>query len=120
MTDRQLRPGANDVTVIWDKIYNAKIGFQMKRMSLSGSGRLTVFLSKSEVRTKVLADLSKGPMTPTELASIEKKHVSHVSRALAELRAEGLVEPISTSSKERYYRATDRGLMLSLQFLKLK
>jgi DNA-binding transcriptional regulator GbsR (MarR family) len=88
-------------------------------MSLSGSGRLTTFISKSEVRSKVLANLSRRPMTPTELASIEKKHVSHVSRALAELCAEGLVEPISTSSRERYYRATNRGLTLSLQFMKL-
>jgi DNA-binding transcriptional regulator GbsR (MarR family) len=56
-------------------------------------------------------------MTPTELASIEKKHVSHVSRALAELRAEGLVEPIWTSSREKYYRATARGLSLSYQFI---
>jgi len=41
-----------------------------------------------------------------------------VSRALAELRAEGLVEPVWTSSKERYYRATNRGISLSMQFLK--
>jgi len=88
-------------------------------MSLNGYGRLTTFVSKSEVRSKVLVHLSRGPMTPTELASIEKKHVSHVSRALAELRAEGLVEPIWTSSKEKYYRATDRGLMLSYQFINL-
>jgi DNA-binding transcriptional regulator GbsR (MarR family) len=88
-------------------------------MSLNGYGRLTTFVSKSEVRSKVLIHLSRGPMTPTALASIEKKHVSHVSRALAELRAEGLVEPIWTSSKEKYYRATDRGLLLSYQFINL-
>jgi DNA-binding transcriptional regulator GbsR (MarR family) len=88
-------------------------------MSLSGYGRLTMFVSRSEVRSKVLIHLSRGPMTPTELASIEKKHVSHVSRALAELRAEGLVEPIWTSSREKYYRATNRGLTLSYQFINL-
>jgi len=88
-------------------------------MSLNGSGRLTMFVSKSEVRSKVLIHLSRGPMTPTELASVESKHVSHVSRALAELCAEGLVEPVSTSSRERYYRATNRGLTLALQFMKI-
>ncbi|MGD0395529.1 MAG: winged helix-turn-helix domain-containing protein [Nitrososphaerales archaeon] len=88
-------------------------------MSLNGSGRLTAFVSKSEVRSKVLVHLSRGPMTPTELASIERKHVSHVSRALAELCAEGLVEPISASTRARYYRATDRGLTLGLQFMKI-
>ena len=88
-------------------------------MSLRGSGRLVAFVSSSEVRVKVLADLSKGPMTTTELASMEKKHVSHVSRALAELRAEGLVEPVWTTSRERYYRATSRGLMLNIRFLQM-
>ena len=88
-------------------------------MSLRGSGRLVEFVSSSEVRVKVLADLSKGPKTTTELASIERKHLSHVSRALAELRAEGLVEPVWTSSRERYYRATSRGLLLSVQFLQM-
>jgi len=88
-------------------------------MSLDGFGRLAAFVSSSEVRSKVLLDLSKGPMTPTELASIERKHVSHVSRALAELRAEGLVEPVWTSSRERYYRATNRGLSLSVQFMRM-
>jgi DNA-binding transcriptional regulator GbsR (MarR family) len=88
-------------------------------MSLNGHGRLTVFVSKSEVRSKVLLHLSRGPMTPTELALIEKKHLSHVSRALAELRAEGLVEPIWTSSREKYYRATNRGLTLSYRFINL-
>ena len=52
------------------------------------------------------------PMTPTELASIERKHVSHVSRALAELKAQGLVEPVFHQSRERYYRATHNGLSL--------
>jgi DNA-binding transcriptional regulator GbsR (MarR family) len=88
-------------------------------MSLNGLGRLAHFVSNSEVRSRVLLDLSKGPMTPTELASIEKKHVSHVSRALAELRAEGLVEPVWTSSREKYYRATNRGLSLSIQFMRM-
>jgi DNA-binding transcriptional regulator GbsR (MarR family) len=87
-------------------------------MPLDGFGRMASFVSKSEVRSKVLVDLTRGPMTPTELASIEKKHVSHVSRALAELRAEGLVEPFWTSSRERYYRVTNRGLTLSYQFVK--
>ena len=88
-------------------------------MSLNGTGRLSTFVSKSEVRSRVLVDLSRRPMTPTELASIERKHISHVSRALAELRAEGLVEPIWTTSRERYYRATDRGLTLGLQYMKI-
>jgi len=86
-------------------------------MSLSANGRLATFVTSSEVRSKVLVELSKGPKTTTELASLEGKHVSHVSRALAELRAEGLVEPFWTSSRSIYYRATDEGVSLSYLFL---
>ena len=88
-------------------------------MSHDGFGRVATFVSSSEVRSKVLLHLSMGPKTTTELAVLEGKHVSHVSRALAELRAEGLVEPFWTTSRSRYYRATDRGMTLSYQFLNL-
>ncbi len=70
------------------------------------------FVANSRVRSRLIELLSKGPKTPTELAFIEKKHVSHVSRALAELRAEGLVEAISTESRERYYRTTYLGMAI--------
>lgn len=43
---------------------------------------------------------------------MERKHVSHVSRALAELRTKGLVEYRPVGPKERLYRPTDRGLVL--------
>jgi predicted transcriptional regulator len=88
-------------------------------MSIDGFEQVATFVSSSEVRSKVLLDLLKGPKTTTELASLEGKHVSHVSRALAELKAEGLVEPFWTSSRSRYYRATDRGLTLTYHFLNL-
>ena len=87
-------------------------------MSLSGIGRAVSFVSRSEVRSHVLVDISKGPRTPSELASIENKHVSHVSRALSELRAQGLVESIPSNSRERYYRATDRGYLIIATFTK--
>ena len=57
--------------------------------------------------------------TPTELASLENKHVSHVSRALAELRAQGLIEPVSNLSRERKYRATIQGLTVCASLVKL-
>jgi DNA-binding MarR family transcriptional regulator len=50
-----------------------------------------------------------GPKSPSQLASIEKKHVSHVSRALAEMKSRGLVEYWRTDSRERYYRVTTQG-----------
>ncbi len=89
-------------------------------MSLSGIGRVVSFVSRSEVRSQVLVDISKAPRTPSELASLQNKHVSHVSRALAELRQQGLVEPIFTNSREKYYRATDRGYLILATFSKAR
>ncbi len=79
-------------------------------MSVPGIAPKSV--SNSEVRLKLLGHLSKGAMTPTELASLENKHVSHVSRALAELRADGLVVPLATESRSKYYQATEYGIRL--------
>ena len=85
-------------------------------MSLNGIGRVVSFVSRSEVRSQVLEDIVRTPRTPSELASIENKHVSHVSRALTELRMEGLVEPVYSNSRQRYYRATDRGFLIAATF----
>lgn len=70
------------------------------------------FVANSAIRRRILELLSNGPRTPTELASLEKKHVSHVSRALAELKAQGLVESMSSESRERYYRSTYQGMAI--------
>jgi predicted transcriptional regulator len=80
--------------------------------------RSTAFVSGSSVRSKLLEQLISGPKTPTELASIEGKHVSHVSRALAELKERGLVEQLSSASRERYYRATSQGMTIYTQMIK--
>jgi DNA-binding transcriptional ArsR family regulator len=74
--------------------------------------RIGAFVGRSTVRVKILEDLSKGPKTPTELAYLENEHLSHVSRALAELRAQGLVTPMPKSSRQRYYKTTQRGYEL--------
>jgi predicted transcriptional regulator len=87
-------------------------------MSLNGFGRVVSFVSRSQVRSRVLEDVLRGPKTPSELASIENRHVSHISRALSELRAQGLVEPISSERKQRYYRATDLGFLMAATFMK--
>ena len=75
--------------------------------------RLADFVTRSDVRVEVLGDLSKGPKTPTELASLHSEHVSHVCRALAELRAQGLVETALKSSNRKYYKVTQIGLELN-------
>ena len=40
---------------------------------------------------------------------MQQKHVSHVSRALAELRSRGLVESWTSDSREHYYTVTSQG-----------
>lgn len=63
-------------------------------------------------RFKLLWYLTVRPRTPTELATLEGKHLSNVSRMLRELRAEGLVVADSSRSRERYYRVTVEGYMM--------
>lgn len=89
-------------------------------MSLNGFGRVVSFVSRSEVRSHVLEDVVRTPRTPSELASIENKHVSHVSRALTELCMQGLVEPVPTNSRQKYYRATDLGFLMAATFVKTR
>jgi predicted transcriptional regulator len=80
--------------------------------------RSAAYVSSSSVRSRLLEHLVTGPKTPTELASIEGKHVSHVSRALAELKERGLVEQLSSASRERYYKATVQGMTIYTAMIK--
>ena len=70
-------------------------------------------------KIKLLIDLFSGPHTPTELATIERKHLSQVSRALSELRTHGLVEVTRSGSRERYYRPTPDGYYMINEILRL-
>lgn len=67
------------------------------------------FVKGSTVRSKLLERLASQPHTPTELAAMESKHISHVSRALTELRDYGLVSISSSGSREHYYKITMQG-----------
>ena len=76
------------------------------------------FVERSELRKTLLSLLVGSPKTPSELANIQSKHVSHVSRALTELRTRGLVEFSDQGSRERYYRATREGYMAYVTLLR--
>lgn len=80
-------------------------------MPLERSGA-TSFELKGDIRSRLLGHLANAPMTTTELATMESKHLSHVSRALSELCAQGLVERMSHETREHKYRVTDEGLAL--------
>ena len=89
----------------------------------NGFEQVVSFVNRSEVRVKVLEDILRGPKTTSELASIENKHVSHVSRAIAELQACGPVKPVSSGTgreeRQKPYQATDLGFLMAATFMKL-
>ncbi len=90
-----------------------------KRMAPRGSPPVLEFVTSSDIRRKLLEHLAGRPRTPTELASLENKHVSHVSRALAELKARGLVESRFSESRKRYYQTTEAGMAIYAFMIRL-
>ncbi|MDA4124622.1 MAG: hypothetical protein OK438_04125 [Thaumarchaeota archaeon] len=70
------------------------------------------FVNNSKVRLGLLVGLITGPKSTSQLATLEKKHVSHVSRALTELKARGIVEPIPRGTRETFYRLTTQGYVI--------
>jgi DNA-binding transcriptional ArsR family regulator len=71
------------------------------------------YVKGSTIRSKLLQRLASSPHTPTELATIESKHISHVSRALIELRDWGLVDSTESGSREHYYKITSQGYAIA-------
>jgi DNA-binding IclR family transcriptional regulator len=67
---------------------------------------------------RLLQHLAKSPKTPTELASLEDKHLSEISRMLRKLRDNGLVVYRDSGSRERYYMATVEGYRIVHQRLR--
>ncbi len=74
---------------------------------------VVTFVESSTVRSKLLQRLAARPHTPTELASMESKHISHVGRALVELRDWGLVSASESGSREHYYKITTQGYAIA-------
>ena len=69
-----------------------------------------VSFAKAHLRQACLESLNKGPKTPVAIAKASKEDLPHVSRALIELAAKGIVECLTpTASKNRIYRITSKG-----------
>jgi DNA-binding transcriptional ArsR family regulator len=69
------------------------------------------YVDASTYRTDVLHSLAEGPATPKRLAETVGAEITHVSRALQELRDRDLVELLVPEArrKGRVYGATDKG-----------
>lgn len=69
------------------------------------------FVISSRYRVVSMQRLSDGPATPSQIAEDEEVGLSHVSRALQELRDRGLVTLLVSDNrnKGRVYGLTDAG-----------
>lgn len=69
------------------------------------------FVISSGYRVTVLRHLSTGPATPSKIALDSQESMSHISRALGELREHSLVTLLvpEERKKGRVYGITDKG-----------
>lgn len=68
------------------------------------------FVIRSQYRVTVLEHLSDGPATPSNIATYSDFSLSHISRALKELRDQGLVQLLVSEQQKvgRLYGVTHR------------
>lgn len=69
------------------------------------------FVIASKYREVVIDELSTGAATPSAIAERNGQGIAHISRALQELRDEGVVELLVSEdrTKGRIYGLTDEG-----------
>jgi len=69
------------------------------------------FVIRSDTRTTVIEQLARREQTPSGIEAVSKYDVTHVSRALQELRDRDLVELLVSEDvqKGRIYGLTDSG-----------
>ena len=91
----------------------------MSALSFTVGSSVLDILTRSKTRRIILFHLILEPMTPDELAQMEKKNVINVSRALMELKEKGLVELHAIPKHgARAYQATQLGYMAFLANLR--
>lgn len=69
------------------------------------------FVIRSKYRKEILGELERQPATPSTIAENLGHDIAQVSRALGELREEGMVDLLVSEEqrKGRVYGITDRG-----------
>jgi len=72
------------------------------------------FAFVSKYRRIILISLLESPKTPTQIANEHNCNVSHISRALRELKEKGLVKCLNPERRKgRIYALTDKGLRIT-------
>lgn len=67
------------------------------------------YVMGSQYRLAVVRTLSKGPTTPSDISDVHTVSLSHVSRALSELRDRNVVESYGEQSRTKLYDLTEYG-----------
>lgn len=69
------------------------------------------FVVSSRYRVVTLERLETGPATPTQIASNAEVRITHISRALQELRERGMVDLLVSDDRKkgRVYGTTEEG-----------
>jgi len=67
----------------------------------------------SRYRKVVIEELQDGPTTPSDIADRNDMALSHISRALAELREKEVVASHSDSSRTKIYTLTALGIRVA-------
>ncbi len=76
------------------------------------------FVVRGSNRSRTLKHL-KSPMTPSQLATASDVSLSHISKALRDLKGQGLAECINPDEKVgKIYRRTKEGEEIAEQMLK--
>jgi len=74
------------------------------------SWELVSFVLSSKLRFRVLVELNKGKMTPSDLARITKSHLSNVSATIKELERKNLIRCLTPGRrKKKFYEITEFG-----------
>lgn len=69
------------------------------------------YVVSSKYRVATITHLSDGPATPSQIATDSGLKITHISRALAELREKGLVDLLVSEDRKkgRVYGLTEDG-----------
>lgn len=80
----------------------------------------TAFIIRSSYRKKVFLELSK-PQRPSQIAKTLDLRLTHITRALRELKQKKLVECLNPNeTMGRFYRLTTKGKKILQEVNKLK
>lgn len=81
---------------------------------------LISFILRAKNRREIIKHLKEGNKTASDLVKLTRMYKSHVSRTLAELKKEELIECLNPNDREyKFYTLTNKGKKLLIDLKKL-